>query len=363
MIGLPKLHPLSTAALIAALASVTNAQGVAAPAHFAATEANNHDFAPFSVVQLPCRYLQIHDDVPAGTYRELWLRRDGAQPATFDPLLLTVEMWMSTAARTASTVAPDFPTNHGANKLQILRRQQIRIDQTVPGSPIPLPSPFEYRILFDQPFTHQGGALCWEILVHGRSGTAAHFMDAAVGQNANPSPLRLILGSGCRSSGTGRPLVLDDSTPVNWPQGTVTLNYRGYNLQPNANAVLAFGVDNVHWNGLTLPFELPGTSMDPSGPCFLFAAPLVPVPVLVDGSGNFSYTTTAPLDASVNGANLFAQILALDAPANRWGIVSSNGIHRHFIAPFGPVPVSNLRQQGTGSIQVGMHAGLVVNLR
>jgi hypothetical protein len=83
-------------------------------------------------------------------------------------------------------------------------------------------------------------------------------------------------------------------------------------------SVLAFGANNRTWSGLTLPFDL--AALGAPG-CFVYTSTDVVTPVVPAGT---TIPVPIPNVPRLVGQRLFAQGLAVDMAANRFGVVTSD---------------------------------------
>jgi hypothetical protein len=345
------------------LAPALAAQAVVSPRNFTSAEGNSSDAAPFGTTATPYRYLQVHADLTTPrNITALSLRRDGGSPTTAYPAYtIVVDLFMSSAATTASTMSATFDNNHGANKVQVGSFLQVSFPATSGGA---IPRPFEYRIPLPQPYAYNGqGGLCWEarLIAHQGSSTAYHDM---VGGSTTNSPMAVVnLGTGCRAAGRTSAVVFNGSSSMNWPQNSGTLNYSGTGAPNNAFGIIALGTNNQSYNGIPLPFEIPGTSGGSSGACRIYNSFAFLFPALADGSGGYTLNVGVPATQEFYGARLFGQSLFADAAANPVGAITSNQVEHNWVPPFNNnLPVGRVHLSGsTGATGTAQNRyGLIV---
>lgn len=361
-------HTPHVALVVGALATLTaasTAQGVASltvsPPHFAAAEGNSSG-GPFGTGALQ-RWLQIHDDLigQVRVFRGIAVRPDALFPGTrVGDYSLTLSMWMSTASRRADNIRPVFDENHGADKTLVIDRRSFNL----PGAAAPgaMPRGWTNPILFDHAFSHAGLAgLTWEVETLSTTiGSTNVFHDAASGSNANPLAQNTFVGTGCRASGRGTAFTMNRSAAFNWPAGTGTLTLSGSSAPASAPVFMMLGASDRTWNGIPLPFLIPGSGTNASGPCRIYSDVLATLFTASDASGLVANTVIPiGMHPGLHGLNIVAQLWAMDAAAS-FGLVTSRAAVTHFVAPFGAVPVSKLSQTTGGSPQIALEFGLVL---
>ncbi|MGK0157174.1 MAG: hypothetical protein ACI9SE_004150 [Neolewinella sp.] len=127
-------------------------------------------------------------------------------------------------------------------------------------------------------------------------------------------------GSGC-AIGTGLPTATAAVEGIAAPGAAHFLV--GQNLGPNSVVLGMFGLDNATYDGLTLPFTLPGTN------CALLTSLDATAITFADAAGNVTGTDLAlslPADPAINGVLIYEQLASLVPAANSWGIVFSDGV-------------------------------------
>lgn len=329
-----------------ALAAFAPAQGVVHPTHFTTAEAFGSNAMPLGNAAVPFRALQVHSGVPAGTIRGLAFRLDVSQTAAVGAFSAILEISMSTAATTPTAPSATFDTNHGGDRIVVLPLSVVQFPAASPGL---APRDFVYVIPFTTPFVHAGtGALCWDMRISNRSSTTAFVLDHAQA-SASPSPTIVPFGLGCTTTGGGGRISLAATASTSWTAGTLSLVYTGSRLTPNSVVSLSVGVSATDFLGLTLPLALPGTSGGPSGVCTLYNDSIAQVPVFTQANGTLASGSNISLTISpaMNGLNLFTQVVALDVAANSLGIVTSNGVQQHLVAPLNTVGVGNVTRSGS----------------
>jgi hypothetical protein len=336
------IHHRAPFALVVALCSGLGAQSVVHPTHHTAAEGLSGNVQPLGSGATPARVLQIHDGLPAGSIRGIAFRLDSTQTAAVAGFSAFVEVHMSTAATTPGAPNATFDANHGIDRTVVLPPRVVQFPAVEHGV---LPRPFTHVLTFTTPFQYSAsGPLCWEIRITSRSTTASFSVDHAVA-NGNPAPVATIFGTGCAVSGSTQRMALNGSGFATWSAGTMQFNYLGASLPPSSVVFLNFGVSTTSFSGLPLPFELPGSASAPSGACTVYHDIVGQLPVFTTASGSLVGGTNLAITVgpALHGASLFSQVMALDSTANAFGVVTSNAVQHHIVAPL-----------PTGTVGVGM---------
>jgi len=344
-----------SAAAVVAFAIAASAQSYVSPAHFTAAEGSLTTTVPFGSVQVPYRYLQIHGDVPAMTISGLAFRWEGAPSGLFyPPFSVTLDLWVSTAARTAATASAVFDTNHGVDKVQVATQQTIAI----PGSdPSLLPSPFVLDIPFTAPFAFAGSpaSLCWEVQITARTNTIDESFDGAYNNAsiaANPPLFSTRAFTGCLATGNTQPMTIATTlAPMNWPAGTGTAADSASQLLHNGAIFWALGFDRVSWNGNPLPVVVPGSTSAPSGACILRLDVATTLFALASATGSAQLNLAFHTQPGLHGALFYEQVLGLDVAANPFGVTASNLVVHQIVAPY-PYPLPACRVFAAGSLAI-----------
>jgi hypothetical protein len=87
--------------------------------------------------------------------------------------------------------------------------------------------------------------------------------------------------------------------------------------------IFSYGTSDTFWGRVPLPLSLaffgaPG--------CWLYNNLEVMFGLATDASGAASIPLTHPNDTDLIGFPFFTQFLAIDPPANAWGVTTSNGV-------------------------------------
>ncbi|HLU38473.1 MAG TPA: hypothetical protein VK081_03755, partial [Planctomycetota bacterium] len=269
--------------------------------------------------------------------------------------------WMSTAVTTGATVNANFDANHGSDKTQALTNRTVNFPPY--GTEI-IPYPFIYTVPLDVPFNFGGtGPLCWEVQITSRPAGASMFHDYVGGSATNPSFAVSRYGAdGCIATGRTQAFALTGGSSVTWSNLTGQLTATASQGPANAPALYAFGMSGTSHFGVPLPAQLPNTAGFPSGACFLNTELLFTVFGTLSSAGGATFRLDLPLDPSFGGTNLFGQVAALDASANALGLVTTNGINHHIVAPHGNPPGGRIYLSGSlgATGNVGANQTLVV---
>ncbi len=356
-----KLHWLSPLFLVPGLF----AQGIVAPSHFANAEAGASSTHGIGTRTAPSIYLGIYEDmqgVPA-TITGVSFRRDGgvSSGTTYLPATMTADVWISTAMTSAGNPDPTFANNHGPDKQKVASFALVQFPAVPPSGSA---SPFDYRFPFTTPYEWNGtGPLCVEIRIYSKTNTQSYHLDYIQrASNNNPTIFRREFGTGCKASGEAVNTRLSGLASSSWPTGSATLLYSGSVLPPNTLVSTLIGSDNQSLSGLPLPIELPGSSAGFSGPCFLHSNVLITVPGITDASGRMTLNLGFGVNPAFNGLTVFGSVAAVDMSANPLGVITTNGVEHHLLAPYANSRVGSVYNTGTlgptGTAQPG--AGYVI---
>lgn len=356
----------ATVPLIGLISGVLSAQSVVSPNHFATAESNSGSIDGFGHTAKQGRYLQVQEDIGTKrTVRAIWFRRDGdpTQTRDYPAWTLVATLDVSTGVTSRFSINSVFDKNHGKDRTRVAAFKPFNFPAVKRGT---VPHPWTYRLPFDKPFAYAGGgAFCWDLTIHHRTNTVPIQVDAALTWDNNPPPVFFAMGTGCKSTGAVAGVALKGSSPAHdWVKSAVTLRFAGANLPRSANVFLSIGGSARSAGGIPLPFVLPGTANGSSGPCRVYADSLLALGVSTSAAGGFRLDVKGPLQRWFHGASLFAQVYAPDRKANPFGLVSSNLLQIHLVAPFGVTPISNVVLNGKiGSSGQGRPMqGIVVKL-
>lgn len=333
------------------LALAASAQSHVSPVHFATVEGTSNTMLPFATPSLPCRYLQVHDQLPASTLHGLAFRYE-ANNGVHPGFSVTLDAWVSTAATTAATTSMVFANNHGPDKVQVVTNRTI----VVPANdPFLLPSPFALDVAFDPGviFTFAGGgaALCWEILVTGHTNSSGALADAVFALSSfagNPPPAGTLAGSGCLATGRTLPMsAVPGNSPMTWATGTGNLRVNGTQLQGNGAIAWITGTNIATWAGLPLPLPIPTSAGAPSGTCTVYTDLAALTLATASASGTAALTIPFAAVPALHGVLVYTQVLGLDAAANPFGLTTTNLVAQQIVAPYAlPLGISRLYRIG-----------------
>jgi hypothetical protein len=351
-----------------ALASVLSAQTpYVSPAHFATTESLTNNTFPFGFTSTPFRYQQIHDDVPAMVISGLQFRHDSTSSGTVRPQFdITIDAWISTAATAASGAQSTFDNNHGLDKIQCVTNRTITTPTNDPSS---LPGPWLLDIPFDTgvvfPFAGSPASVCWEVHVTARTNTGTIAFDAVTGSGTSPlnPPLAASRGGvGCIATGQTQPmLAAPTATAMDWPNGTGNLTVNGSRLEPNGFVIWINGLDKTQWQGIPLPFVLPGTPGAPSGTCTLYTDLGFLTLAQASATGTASLTLPLVVSPALHGVVVYTQIAGIDPVANPFGFTTSNLAVQQLVAPY-TLPAPGCRIYSSSSLAPTGTVGLTTFL-
>jgi hypothetical protein len=315
-------------------AGLLSAQFVS-PSHYANAEGTGNNVFPFGNTTVPFRFEQVHDNVPAMTISGLAFRHNAAT-TVYPAHAVTIDAWISTAAFTSATATADFDTNHGTDKVQVA----TGVAYNHPASdPRCVPGDFILRYPFSSAmfaFAGSPASVCWEVHVTAKTQTTSIVHDAISGTAvANPALAVGRGGLGCIATGRTTQMLATGTSTMNWAGATGTLTVNTSNGPANAPVFHFIGVEKVACSGLPLPIELPGTSGGASGPCYLHTCYLGgPVNSgRATATGTWSSAFPVPANPWNHGFTLLSQIVALDTPANNWGLVTSPLVAHNWVAP------------------------------
>lgn len=339
---------LFAALCVAAMTPTLAGQVVYSPANFATAEANTVGWGGLGIALSPSVLLSIHDELQGTprTIRAVSVRRDGiTNPQSYPAASWLVSVFASTAVTTAATPSATLAANHGADKKTVAQFVLVQLPASTFSGP---EAPFEFRIPFTTPFQFGGaGPLCLEIQVHSRSHTGTYYLDYATGQSTNPAPAFVTWGVGCNATGIGSPMSLAPNSTANWPGAAASLGYHGTSMPASGLVTLLLGGSRTTFGGLQLPFELPTTASGTSGPCSIYNDVLITIPALTTATGTLTLHVGFTATPVLNGVSLFGQVLTLDAAANPWGMVTSNGVQHEILAPYGAIPIGTVNSDNT----------------
>jgi hypothetical protein len=336
---------------------------VVSPAAYARAEASGSNAFPFGSTAPQFRYLNVHDDL-AGVPRSILafaLRRGATTATSVTPAMsIVLDGIMSTATTTGATVSGTFDSNHGPDRTVVINNRTINFPAAGTGV---IPYDFVYQVPLDIPFAFGGmGALCWEVQITARPAGASTFHDYVGGAVANPALAISRFGDGCLATGRTTPFGLTGASTQTWSANTGQLTATASDGPGNAPAVYLFGTSATLFGGLPLPFPLPNTSNGNSGVCYLNCDILLSLPGTLASNGSTTFRVDIPLFSWLRGRNLFGQVLGVDLAANALGLVSSNGVNHHIVAPHGAPPGGRVYASGSlgGFGTVGANQTLVV---
>ncbi len=126
------------------------------------------------------------------------------------------------------------------------------------------------------------------------------------------------LGAGC--AGSNGVLVHTISGP---PAIGQQQHYRLQNGPVLRPALLALGTSDTFWGRSPLPLSL---ALFGAPGCWLYTEPAVTILIATDAGGSAAIPLTHPTSASLIGQRFFTQFVAIDPPANAWGVTTSNGV-------------------------------------
>jgi hypothetical protein len=333
----------------AVFSTLLAAQSQVSPAHFAVAESPTNNMIPFGMTGpgvTPLRYQQIHDGVPSMQIHGLRFRHDSSSLGTLrSPYSITVSLWLSTAAWPSASASPVFVANHGINRQQVATSRVVTIPANDPSL---VPNPFTIDIPFDPgvsfAFPGGGASLCWEALILARTNVTSVPFDACTDlDGANPPVQHSRAFTGCLATGRTLPMTLTPVTvpPVavtSWPGGFATLATTAVQLAANGPVVFAYGTSRTTWNGLALPFVIPGSIGAPSGQCVLHTDIGFSQATIATSLGTAAGSLAFPINPAMHGTTIHTQVVGLDPIANATGLTTSNLVTQQLCASH-PVPL------------------------
>jgi hypothetical protein len=347
-------HLLLVPVVLAALP----AQSLISPVHFAAAEAPSSNINPLGATSQELRFLQIHEDLPAGPITVLGMsfRRNASAVAV---PAFGIEMAIACSAGGIPTAAaPDstFDANHARARTAALARQVVNFGATS-GLAV-LPRPFEYRIMFDVP-VQASSRLVWDMRIFNRTNAATISLDACDSSNLTNPPIAVLsIGQGCFATGQSTRLTVGGGAQMNWPNNQVQMSFTATNGAPNLPGVATLGFDSAQMNGLPLPLPLPGSSGGTSGVCHIYNDIVATIFGSFGGGGVFATPSIAiPVGPELHGLAIFHQVLEVDFAANPLGLVSSGGIGRALVAPHSAPAVGMVGSTGSATATTGLANG------
>jgi hypothetical protein len=209
-----------------------------------------------------------------------------------------------------------FDLNHGTDKMSVVPASSPFNYPAYPATPRG-PAPFFFRVPFNTPFPFTGtGPLCWELRIASRTNTSSFSHDAGGGAYTFYTQA---LGTGCTS--TGRTALAATTASLSGSNLTVSASQ----LAANAVAIAVLGFNDTAWSGIPLPLLVPGTTGAPSGPCHVWSDMTVLQVFVASAAGSGSSIIPAvPASPTWVGLRAYSWVLALDAPANPLGVVTTN---------------------------------------
>ena len=90
-------------------------------------------------------------------------------------------------------------------------------------------------------------------------------------------------------------------------------------------AIAVLGFDDTTWSGIPLPLLIPGSTGAPSGPCHVWSDMTILQVFTANAAGSGSSIIPAvPASPTWFGLRAYSWVLALDAPANPLGVVTTS---------------------------------------
>ncbi len=335
---------LATLASVLALSSTAFSQVLVSPAINKTVEGPTYGSAAFgNNSSSGWRFQQVHDDLRGAraTLRELALRRDASIATRYPTYEFNLDLILSTAATTSTTMQAGFDANHGSNRIAVISNKKIVMPATFSDG---VAAPFVYRMKFDAPYAFDGGnnGLCWEARVSLMRGlTYTAYFDVAYWQNTSPALAQAYYGSGCTDSTQQTAAQLQASSSASWTQKTGSISLSGYYFARSSVAIAALGFSRSSYGALPLPFVLPGSATAYSGPCSVLASLDVVYATATDSNGYAALQIPIPVEQSFAGAKLFLQWLSEDkATSALIPLITSNAVEMQFVPPYGQTEIA-----------------------
>lgn len=344
-------------------AAPISAQGHVSPTDYGAVEGSNSSTYPLGFYSTSTtsgarqvNLLQVHDDVPAMLIGSIAFRRDGAETRFYPIPSYRVELQidMSTAATTATTISATYAQNHGTDQVAVLPRSWVSLPATVSANFAP--EPFSYAIAFTTPFNHSGAGLCYQVRVFDsdlqtRFGTGNYFdraYQSGDGSSGTATGFGTYYGWGCRGSFSySTPAYAYLNASVDLATSEIDWYTYHYYLSPaGSNTVMLMG-------GLRLEIDL--GFLGATG-CLLSNEASLILPMGQSDYRGYSRfpasgSATLPWDNTLGGATLTVQGLSLDPAANAAGIVTTRAYQRVLpIVYAGGLPAAQVYRTGTTAL-------------
>lgn len=321
----------------------TLAAQTVSPVLYTNCEAPSGNIYPFGNTQVPFRYVQVHDDVPAPMVIQAIAFRHSAATGVIPAHTITMDAWMSTATTTAGTMSTTFDSNHGLDKIQVVTNRTYNVPAY---DPFELPGLFVIDYPLDVPFVYLGtGSLCWEVQVTAKTLTTQFFYDycgSLAPTSNNPALAANRAGNGCLSTGRTAAMGLAPTSAMNWPGAMGALTLTGSNMLASGAGFLTVGFSHTLWNTIPLPAVIPTSSGAPSGTCTAYAEVLVANLVQATAAGGATFTFAFTPTTSLIGVTLYSQLWGLDLAANPFGITTSNVAMHNVVGPQTTMPVGRV---------------------
>lgn len=256
-------------------------------------------------------YEGIDLQIPDGRLiTHLGFRQDAAVPSLGTTLDLQIFIGETTV--TVDTATNNFANNQTSTPIEVFTRKTFRLPDL--GNPLNPNVNAPYVIIpLDVPFRYTAGTnLAVDYRVHS-NGLGAGFnyqIDKGTYRSSNG-----MFGQGCLGSNNKVPKLNGSTTNASIP-GTWTLNF----TQGLGSTIAVTGISAGQTPANPVLGLLGATGCD----LFIDLAVVVFVTSVTSSVGSFNHSFPIPNNTAFNDADLFAQVIVLDAAANRAGMVVSN---------------------------------------
>ncbi|MFQ5504110.1 MAG: S8 family serine peptidase, partial [Planctomycetota bacterium] len=277
-------------------------------------------------------------EVPSSfTATGIAFRHDDRYSRTILNYSAELEFKLGFSTRSPGAMSTSFGANVSGALTAVMARKFIKLPN--PGAVNTSPANFVVKIPLDRPYVYKalpGKYMLFEAVKTRDSRVLTYFVDA-VSNGPGLAVSRLFALNPTAATGTvnkGYGVVVGFSSPTSGgarpvlDHGPPPLINRSFELglsraRASSGALLGIGASDSKWASLALPFDL--TAFGATG-CSILASFESLIPTRTDAGGAASWRILVPNDKSLIQKRAFFQSLILDPPANRTGIVLTNGL-------------------------------------